>query len=273
MAKKAAKKAAKKPTLTTTADVVARSPGGVNVPLYEIDQDITDLLDEIAEHHDKLGNGDLESAEAQQTLEDIHTAENALRTLLESSKGKCDGIARAYFALMGRVDATAAEIKRLQHRKRMAQNSADRIINYMQYILMKHGRVAQLEGDVFKWSLRQLPPSVEVVDLNQLPSDWMRSKGYEPDVAGIKKSMMDTLCKWVPLLEAAYRRLQAGEVSDEPEDQLLHADIIERLIDPETGTIPKERFGELYQALYLAGGIGRIPGVVLYTNKVRAQVR
>ena len=86
-----------------------------------------------------------------------------------------------------------AEITRLQALKAQRQRTADGLRSYLKSA-MEHAGIQKIECPLFKITIRQNPPAVEVTDTLSLPNEYWRTAEPKPpvpapDKAAIKKAL------------------------------------------------------------------------------------
>lgn len=100
-------------------------------------------------------------------------AENEIDLYLQMEVKKVDRITSYLFHLEQQQAAAAAEIKRLQDRKRASERAQERIEASVQRVMELWG-MQKLEGRTSTLLLRPCPPSVEVLDQSLVPAEYIR---------------------------------------------------------------------------------------------------
>ena len=112
--------------------------------------------------------------------------EDMLKHLQMQRDTKIENVALWIKDLKAESEAIAQEVKNLNHRKKVAENKAESLRKYLEYVL---------DGQKFKTpkvsvSYRK-SESVEITDINALDKRFLRYKDPEPDKKAIKKAIKD----------------------------------------------------------------------------------
>jgi hypothetical protein len=144
--------------------------------LYELTDHYRRVLDQLSEPSD-------DGAE-----EDRYQA--LLEGLGEAFDEKVLSIAKVIRSMEGDVTAIAAELERLQLRKRHLAGRIDWLKRYL-FGEMEAARRDKIRGPTLTVSISKAPPSCEVVSLEELPEEYRRVK-VEADRAGILQHFRST---------------------------------------------------------------------------------
>lgn len=87
---------------------------------------------------------------------------------------KVDRITSYISHLESQQAAAAAEVKRLQDRKRSLERAQERIERSVERVMTTWG-MTKLEGRLSSLSLKKCPPSVEVLDQKLVPQEYLRT--------------------------------------------------------------------------------------------------
>ena len=119
--------------------------------------------------------------------------DETIRDTLDGIEGtlsvKIDAIAGLMSSWSQTEDVIAAEIRRLQNRKRMFGNRRDRLKEYLRYQLSRLNQ-STVETDLHTVFLRKGAMRVVVDDLEALPEDYQRVT-VEADKSGLKSALKD----------------------------------------------------------------------------------
>lgn len=112
--------------------------------------------------------------------------EESLRHLQMQRDTKIENVALWIKELKAESEAIAQEVKSLNQRKNVAENKAESLRKYLQYVL---------DGQKFKTpkvsvSYRK-SESVEITDINALDKQFLRYKDPEPDKTAIKEAIKE----------------------------------------------------------------------------------
>lgn len=118
---------------------------------------------------------------------DLDMLEETLQSIEAAIEVKAENTAAIIKQLNITADMIAEEIKRLQERKRAFENRAERIKEYLLKQLELAG-IEKVSTATFTVSIRKNPPSVDVYDVNKIPSGFQIVK-YDIDKAAIKKAL------------------------------------------------------------------------------------
>ena len=143
-----------------------------NIKLYEISGQYLQLLE-------KLADMDLDA----QTVADTIEASG----LADDLAAKAHGIEMVCRQLTKDVPAIDAEIKRLKALKDHREKAADGLHDYLKYHMQAMG-MTKIETPLFSISVRTNPPSVEVFDEAQIPTEYMAIK-YAVSKTALKEAM------------------------------------------------------------------------------------
>ena len=126
----------------------------------------------IEEHLQSFADtAELVSAEQeQQFLAELHVA-------LTTAADKRDRVGQFMAHVEHQAAFAAAEIKRIQERKRFYEQVAERMEQYIIGVIVSlgtdaKGKPRKLEGNVVTFALRNCPPSVQIEDENAVPADY-----------------------------------------------------------------------------------------------------
>jgi Siphovirus Gp157 len=130
-------------------------------PLHELEESLLALLD----------TEELVTEEREQAfLEDLsHT--------MQATVAKRDRVAAFIKHCEAQVEVCADEIQRLQARKRVLANAAERVRSYVLWIIEAlgpdaEGKLRKLEGDKFTFATRKAKPKLEITDESSVPQKY-----------------------------------------------------------------------------------------------------
>lgn len=145
-------------------------------------------LYELADQYRKLAatleEYDLEPA----TLLDTLDSSNELMAIEE----KAANIVRMTKNWESDLPGLDAEIKRLTERKKAIENRVKSVKTYLQGCMESAG-LEKIKVDTFNISLQNNPPSLNVVDLNAIPAEFITviPEQHQPDKARIKAALKE----------------------------------------------------------------------------------
>lgn len=143
--------------------------------LYELTSDYARILDAI----DAIGD-DAEPQEMEQLLADLEQLDTDLTT-------KAANYARIIRSKRLEADAYAAEIQRLEKRKRAAKGLAERLTENLRQGMLLTG-VTDIQTDIGKWHVQQNPWSSDVIDANAVPEKY---RIPQPDAIDKRSALND----------------------------------------------------------------------------------
>jgi hypothetical protein len=139
------------------------APVAPGLPLHELEENLMAMVD----------------TEAMVTPEQEEQFLAELSQGLQLVKAKRDRVAA--FIRQAEADAAYAadEIKRLQARKRILENAAERVRGYVLWIIEAlgpdtKGKLRKLEGEKFTFAARALKPKLEITDETLIPNAYKR---------------------------------------------------------------------------------------------------
>jgi hypothetical protein len=118
--------------------------------------------------------------------------EEVWRDTLEGLEGEFNDKAIAVAKFIGNmsaeIDAMKEAERRMRARRETAERQHERLRAYLKDAMEKTG-IDKISCPYFVLSLAKCPPSVEIVDISQIPNLFIRTKTiYEPDKDAIKKA-------------------------------------------------------------------------------------
>jgi RNA recognition motif-containing protein len=128
----------------------------MNKPLYDLVNQLT-----------FLNSIDPEDEEQEKRIDET------LATLQINIEEKAIGIAKYVINIKGYMEMLKAEEERLHKKRKAAENRMEHLKNYL-FKEMRAAAIMQIKGDVCTISIKQNPPSVEVVDVNLLPEEYKK---------------------------------------------------------------------------------------------------
>ena len=135
--------------------------------------------------------------EAVEKLSDMDLPPEAVNDTLEGLKGDLTTKATNVAMFSQNLEALAKQIKSAEetmaHRRKVLENRAEAIRNYLKTCMESAG-ISKIECPLFKMSIKNNPPSVEIYDESQIPHDLMRSAPPPPKVPD-KKLIAERLSK------------------------------------------------------------------------------
>lgn len=129
-----------------------------------------------------------EMAQNAETAEDMQALEDTISSIADAIEVKGENYAKLIKCLDADNDGIQKEIKRLQKAKKANENLTNRLKANMDESLKAVGS-DKLKCGTFTFSYRKTK-SVEILDLNALPSDY-KAIEYKPDKNAIKKAIND----------------------------------------------------------------------------------
>ena len=142
--------------------------------LYDIQQQIYDLLDEIA-----LADGEI-TAEQEGRLEELHA----------SREQKLKNYCRYFRNLDSDVEELEYEIDRLHARKRQMLDGRQRLLDHVGKMLGENGRFADVAGEL-KWN-NPTGKAVLTGDIEQIPAEYKeRIEEWSIDMGAIRAALKD----------------------------------------------------------------------------------
>ena len=127
-----------------------------NVTLYDTTDEFRALLE----------------AMEQQDEDPTPEQEEAIQATVGQHVRKVDGFARFLTHLDSQSDLAAAEIKRLQDRKRAMDRRGEQLKAYAMRVMEMNG-FDRLDGETATLAIRQNPPSVLIHDQNAIPAEFI----------------------------------------------------------------------------------------------------
>lgn len=129
-----------------------------------------------------------EMAQNAETAEDMQALEDTISSIADAIEVKGENYAKLIKCLDADNEGIKKEIQRLQKAKKANENLANRLKANMDESLKAVGS-DKLKCGTFTFSYRKTK-SVEILDLNALPSDY-KAIEYKPDKNAIKKAIND----------------------------------------------------------------------------------
>ena len=126
--------------------------------LYDIEYELIYLLDT------------LDSLPAEDEIARIEI-EEAITRAVRTEMRKVDGISHTLVHFESQVELAAAEIRRLQARRKAFERSGERLEVYVSRAMQVAG-VKKLEGKTTTLSLRAAPVSVSITDFDAVPAEY-----------------------------------------------------------------------------------------------------
>jgi len=118
--------------------------------------------------------------------QDIVAEMNAVEASFDAKLSACCRVVRN---LEAAADACDTEAKRLKARKDVYNNNADRLKSYMKDVLERLGeRKREIDG-IFTVSINNNPPSVAVLDLDLVPSEFDKVFERAVELSRIKEAL------------------------------------------------------------------------------------
>ena len=114
-----------------------------------------------------------QAVETVERPEELQPFLDCLAECREETISKVDGIACLINDLEHRAEAAEAERQRLSKVQRHYQNNADRLREYVQGCLQA-ANIERVSGPRFAVSVCRCPPSVQVIDENKVPVEFIR---------------------------------------------------------------------------------------------------
>ena len=108
-------------------------------------------------------------------IEDVEDVEVIREIIEQQIQAKSTGIIAVVRNLESNIEAIDIEIKRLQELKRKKQNNISRLKEYTKECMEIRG-VKKLETSLGNISIRKTPPSVNVLDENLIPLEYIETK-------------------------------------------------------------------------------------------------
>ena len=108
-------------------------------------------------------------------IEDVEDVEIIREIIEQQIQAKSTGIVAVIRNLESNIAAIDTEIKRLQELKKKKQNNITRLKEYTKECMELRG-VKKLETDLGNISIRKSPPSVNVIDENLIPLEYIETK-------------------------------------------------------------------------------------------------
>ena len=108
-------------------------------------------------------------------IEDVEDVEVIREIIEQQIQTKSTGIIAAVRNLESNIAAIDTEIKRLQELKKIKQNNISRLKEYTKESMEDRG-VKKLETSLGNISIRKTPPSVNVLDENLIPLEYIETK-------------------------------------------------------------------------------------------------
>ncbi len=142
------------------------------MPLYEITEEVVELLTELELNEGELNDEDFEKLEALELAFDK----------------KVTNICAFVRELEARSKVFAEEAKRLADRGRTLKNKGTRLKTYVLDSMNARG-VKKIEGDLVGARVQKSAPSVEITDLEAIPGDYMIQPPPEPRKTLLKDAL------------------------------------------------------------------------------------
>ena len=120
-----------------------------------------------------------------QTDEERAAADAALAALDMSLADQADACARLTRNLKAEAAALAEEIRRLQALKKRKDSAAERVRAGLQ-AAMEAANVRRVDTSIGRWSVRKNPPSVMIVDVAEIPEDYLVPRPPKVNAAAIR---------------------------------------------------------------------------------------
>jgi RNA recognition motif-containing protein len=144
----------------------------MNKPLYELVNDLT-----------FLNSIDPEDEEQEKKVSEM------LEKVNLDIEQKAIGIAKYIINIKGYMEMIKAEEDRLHKKQKAAENRMESLKSYL-FKEMRKAAIMQIKGDVCTVSIKQNPPSVEVIDVDLLPEEFKKIT-----VEAKKKEILDLFKK------------------------------------------------------------------------------
>ena len=111
---------------------------------------------------------------------------DAITNVEDDISAKAENYARIVKNAESDIETLAAEIRRLQAKKKTAENVVSRVKENLHFAMEIAGATS-IKTSIGKWRVQQNPPRVEVVDVSKVPARFLIEK--EPDVD--KRAMLN----------------------------------------------------------------------------------
>lgn len=140
-----------------------------SMTLYAIEETLTHLTNAVQMVEVE---GEFKPAEDDVSREEIG---QLVAEWLQTAKDKRDAVGQFQIHCESQAALAAAEIKRLQARKKRYESAAEQIDSYVLSVIMAQGRDAKdklkkLEGNTLTFSAKKCPDSVNITDAAKLPA-------------------------------------------------------------------------------------------------------
>ena len=116
---------------------------------------------------------------------DPKTIEDTMEALDYEIEEKANGYAKILTGLKAQVAVVDEEIKRLQTRKSCVQNNIDRMKQSLEDSMRATGKT-KFRTDLFSFGIQKNPPTVEIIDVELIPSLYLIPQDPKVD----KKSIL-----------------------------------------------------------------------------------
>jgi hypothetical protein len=155
-----------------------------------------------------------EYQEAAERMADMELDEQTIADTLEGMSGALEVKATNVAAFTRNLEATAAAIKdaeaQMAARRKVIERRAESIRAYLLQNMLR-ASISKIEGPLFRISVRDNPPSVDVFDAALLPSDYLRIPD-PPPLAPDKKAIGEALKSGTDVPGARLARSQRLEI-------------------------------------------------------------
>jgi hypothetical protein len=133
-------------------------------------------------------------AEIQQLIEDGEDPEvlaDTLDALEEAIGDKVDAIHKLIRNIQADIDALKAEEKRLAERRKVLESQQERLKAYVERELSSAG-IDKVKTSIGIFGFRKAPPSIEILDISQIPAEYLIPQEPKVDKKGLLNHFKET---------------------------------------------------------------------------------
>ena len=126
-----------------------------------------------------------------ETAEDLDAAIQQFENVKAPSERKWNAVARIVRNLNAEAEACDAEGKRLVSKAKARRNAADRVMQYVHYVMESHG-LTEIKTDIGKFRIAKNPWSVAVLDESKVPEEFLIPQPPKVDKTAIMQRFRES---------------------------------------------------------------------------------
>lgn len=121
-----------------------------------------------------------------ETVENTDDFKDTLDSITEPIETKVENIIKIIKNYEGDVEAFKAEEKRLNERRKAIENNITRLKQYLENCL-QHANIEKIKAGTFTVAFQKSPASLEVTDIEKIPSCYLIPQASKVDTNSIKE--------------------------------------------------------------------------------------